>query len=58
MFNMFCKTVSNFIDLTERLRDLSTHERDYEDYEDYEDGEIVTSYIDSKGYHVDYSRRK
>ena len=57
MFNMFYKMVNNTLDVIERIQNLSTYERDYEDYEDDED-EIVTSCIDSKGYHVDYTRRK
>lgn len=55
MLNLVSKWMfgDNLLNTIERLRGNNT----YEDDEDYDD-EIVTAYIDSKGYHVDYTRRK
>ena len=54
MLNLVSKWMfgDNLLNTIERLRGGYNTDEDED-----EDDEIVTSYIDSKGYHVDYTRR-
>ena len=54
MLNLVSKWMfgDNLLNTIERLRGGYNIDEDED-----EDDEIVTSYIDSKGYHVDYTRR-
>ena len=56
MLNLVSKWMfgDNLLNTIERLRGNNYYDEDEDEAED----EIVTAYIDSKGYHVDYTRRE